>query len=610
MRYLELLAPARNLETGRVAVDFGADALYIGGARFGARRVAANSTEDIAELVRYAHAYGVKVYATMNTVIFEQELDEAEHVAKELQEAGVDALIVQDMAFARMKSIDSLTLHASTQTCNVSPEGVSFLEHAGFSRVILERGLTLEQIRSIRAESSCELEAFVHGAICVGYSGQCYMSRTMSARSGNRGDCQQSCRMSYDLIDAHDNVIIRGKHLLSVQDLNLAPDLGQLIDAGVDSFKIEGRLKDASYIKNVVGYYRKQLDRHIAADASGTLARSSVGRSIFDFTPDPERSFTRSGSSYMLHGKRAGVASFDTPKAMGSYIGQVIAVTNHYFSISPNPFVAGDGICFVDGRGKLCGTNINRVEGERVFANKMDDIESKTEIFRNHDHRFVSALESSRTRRVIDVDALLTVSATSAILKLTDGAGVEIVHAVEHDFDQAQNPEKMLQTLRTQIAKSGDTIFALRNIDVEQGSEKLFVPVSVLNELRRSALEMLRNERIANYVRPERAEEQSCYPFPEKTLGLQMNVVNSVSEQFYRDHGVETIAAGLDMRQSESEFVGERVMTCSYCLRREIGECLLESPQLRGELYLQRAEKRYKLEFDCKKCQMHLLYEI
>ena len=389
LKSVELLAPAKDLQSAVAAVDYGADAVYIGGAKFGARYAAGNSAGEIARVVEYAHRYGVRVHATLNTLIYDDELEAAERQARELIAAGVDALIVQDMALRRMNL--PVELHASTQMCNMTPaqarflgecgfarvileralslgeirdicaataaEQALFLERCGFARVILERALSLDEIRTIRAACGVDLECFVHGAICVGYSGRCFLSRSVSDRSGNRGACSQPCRLTYDLTDGRGRTYIAGKHLLSVRDLNLSAHIGELLDAGVTSFKIEGRLKDVGYIKNVVAYYRRKVDAALAGRPH--LRRASAGESIPDFTPDTAKSFTRGESEYFFAGKRPGVASFDTPKAVGEYVGRVVWVEKNRFRLDRGGLLAaGDGICFLTDRG-FAGTNVN-----------------------------------------------------------------------------------------------------------------------------------------------------------------------------------------------------------------------------------------------------------
>lgn len=600
---IELLAPARDYETGRIAIDAGADAVYIGGPAFGARAAAGNTIEDIERLVRYAHPFRVKVYAALNTIVFEDELTDAERTARQLIASGVDALIVQDMAFMRM-DLSGVEFHASTQMCNTTATQARFLRESGFSRIILERGLTLEEIRQIGNEGNIELECFVHGAICVGFSGQCYMSRSMSQRSGNRGDCSQPCRLTYDLIDGHGDTVITGKHLLSVPDLNLSGRIPQLLNAGVTSFKIEGRLKDGNYVRNIVSYYRQAIDRELAKRPS--MRRSSSGHTEYDFTADPSRSFTRGFTTWMLDGKRKGQASFSTPKATGEYIGKVCSTNRNSFVISGDKQLnPGDGICFFTNNG-LIGTNVNKTDGHTVFPNKMDGIAAETEIYRNQDHNFTLQLSKSRTRRSIDVSVNAHTDTSHIRLSLTDEDG-HSVSLVEHiQAEPAREQEKMASTIRTQLSKLGDTIFSAKTIEVNSDGQLPFIPVSKLNDLRRKAVELLTEERMANYPQPITSIENRAFPYPATELGGEANVTNTLAERFYNDHGVQTIAPPRDLMRTLS---GERVMTSAYCLRRELGQCLKEKPTLRGPLRLRRGAITWLLEFDCAACRMNIIKE-
>ena len=420
VKTVELLAPAKDYASAVAAVDYGADAVYIGGAKFGARQAAGNSAEEIARVVEYARRYGVRVHAALNTLVWDDELEEAERQARELIAAGVDALIVQDMALRRMSL--PVELHASTQVCNSTPEGARFLGEAGFARVILERNLSLDEIRAICSATAAEVECFVHGAICVGFSGRCFLSRSMSGRSGNRGACSQPCRLAWDLTDGRGRTYIAGKHLLSVRDMNLSHRIGDLLDAGVTSFKIEGRLKDTNYIKNVVAYYRRAVDEALAVRPG--FVRSSAGESVPDFTPDPSKSFTRGESEYFFAGKRPGVASFDTPKAVGEYVGRVAKVFGNGFTLLGEAELApGDGICFITPHG-VTGTNVNAAEGRRIVPNRMEGIVAGAEVYRNSDRLFNLRLERSRTRRVIPATAVAEVSAEGFAITYTDCEGV------------------------------------------------------------------------------------------------------------------------------------------------------------------------------------------
>ena len=598
MNSIELLAPAKDYASAVAAIEYGADAVYIGGAKFGARQAAGNSVEEIARLVEYARRFGVRVHATLNTLLWDNELKTAELQARELIAAGIDALIVQDMALRRMNL--PVELHASTQVCNRTPEGARFLGEVGFSRVILERALSLDEIRAICTATTAEVECFVHGAICVGYSGRCFLSRSMSERSGNRGACSQPCRLTWDLTDGTGRSYIAGKHLLSVRDMNLSEHLGELLDAGVTSFKIEGRLKDVAYIKNVVAHYRRAVDDALAERPN--LRRSSVGESVPDFTPDTAKSFTRGESEYFFSAKRAGVASFDTPKAVGERIGRVTKVHGESFTlVGEHDLVPGDGICFVMSGGTT-GTHVNAVNGCRITPNRMDGIASGAEVYRNYDRRFNLALERSRTRRVIPTKAVVEISARSLKMTYTDCEGVTASAERNMEFEPAKNPEANAASLRAQAMKSGDTIFAVREVQV-QGLE-WFVPASLAAELRREGLERLLQARMSRSVEHRILAENPAARYPSVRLTAEENVTNRLAEAFYRDHGVSEIERGLDLAPTT---VGRRVMHSSYCIRREIGECLREHPQLRGDLFLERGTQRYRLEFDCAACEMSLV---
>lgn len=596
---IELLSPARDYNAAIAAINCGADAIYIGANSFGARRGATNATADIARVVDYAHLFGVKVFVTLNTILYESELQRAETLARELIDAGVDALIVQDMAYREMNL--PIALHASTQVCNMTPEGAKFLEECGFERVILERALSLDEIKAIRQATTVDLECFVHGAICVGHSGRCYLSRSQSTRSGNRGECSQPCRLTYDLVTERGDKLIKGKHLLSVKDFDLSERIGELIDAGVMSFKIEGRLKDDNYIKNVVSYYRQKIDEALAVRPH--CKRASEGRSEIEFTPDPKKSFTRDGGEYMFMGKRAGVASFNTPKAVGEYIGSVAVVGRRDLRIVGRvPLSAGDGLCFTSGEG-IIGTNINRVDGNIVEPNRMDGIKAGMEIYRNYDHRFTQSVERSRIRRAIDVNCHLELSAERVVARYSDsrGDGVEVVRMVA--LEEAKSVDKMRSVAEEQMAKSGDSIFRVTAVEVVGAN--YFATAKLLAELRREALAKLAAHRVSapngeRYTRPENLEAK----YPEKRLSPQHNVVNSLSRRFYLKHGVEHIVEGLD---SWATTHGERVMESSYCIRREIGECLKRGSKLRDTLYLEHGRHRYRLDFDCKRCRMNLI---
>ena len=599
IRKIELLAPAKDFTSAVDAIDCGADAVYIGAGKFGARYAATNTIEDIARVVEYAHRYGAKVYATLNTLLFDNELEEAREQAMALIEAGVDALIVQDMAYCRMEL--PIELHASTQTNCVTPEKVKFFEEVGFARAILERSLSKEQIRDIRKATTIELEAFVHGAICVSQSGRCFFSRSTSERSGNRGECSQPCRLEYDLCNDKGETIIKSKHLLSVRDFDLSARLGEMIDAGICSFKIEGRLKDRTYVRNIVSLYRQLLDAEIAK--RNDVERSSVGRSVVEFEPNASRTFTRGAGEYFFDGKRRGIASFDTPKAMGERIGKVSRIDRRGILLDrKHDLATGDGVCFIS-NGALVGTNVIGIEGERVMLNRYDGVVAGVEIFRNYNRLFSQAVERSRIKRTILTDLYLQFSEEDITLTATDESGVSATATIAHQSEEARDKAKGEEALRRQLSRSGDTIFEVRNIEI---NEVRFAPMSALGALRREVFELLKRERLANHKPSDSFTENRTAKYPASVLTPQDNVTNRLAREFYANHGVEEIAEGLDCRATT---MGEQVVISDYCIRREIGECLLEKPRLRGDLYLVRGTKKYRLCFDCKACQMKIIDE-
>ena len=598
-RKIELLAPAKDYASAVDAIDCGADAVYIGAGKFGARYAATNTIEDIARVVEHAHCYGAKVYATLNTLLFDDELEEAREQALALIDAGIDALIVQDMAYYLMEL--PIDLHASTQTNCVTPEKVKFFEQLGFKRAILERSLSKHQIAEIRKATNIELEAFVHGAICVSQSGRCFFSRSTSERSGNRGECSQPCRLEYDLCNDKGEVIIKSKHLLSVRDFDLSARLGEMIDLGINSFKIEGRLKDRTYVRNIVSLYRRLLDIEIAK--RNDVERSSVGRSIIEFEPNASRTFTRGAGEYFFDGKRRGVASFDTPKAMGERIGKVVKTDRRGIVLDrKHDLTTGDGVCFIS-NGSLIGTNVVGVEGDRIQFNRYDGVAIGVELFRNYNRLFSQAVERSRVKRTISADLLLQFSEENITLTATDESGISATATIAQPNEEARDKAKGEEALRRQLMRSGDTIFEVRNIDI---SEVRFAPMSVIGALRREVFELLEKERIARHDRSTDIAENRGVKYPSKRLTPQDNVTNRLARQLYTACGVEEIAEGLDCRTSTA---GEQVVISDYCIRREIGECLLEKPRLRGNLYLVRGTKKYRLGFDCKACQMKIIDE-
>ena len=595
---IELLAPARDYATGMAAIDCGADAVYIGAPAFGARHAAGNTVRDIERLAEYGRKFAVRVYVTMNTVLFDEQIAEAERMARQVIDAGAAALIVQDFAYMRM-GLGGVEMHASTQMCNHDAEWVNFLSDCGFTRVILERNMSFDDIRRVAGETDVDLECFVHGAVCVGYSGRCFLSRSMGPRSGNRGECSQPCRLTYDLVDAGGRILERGRHLLSVQDLNLSDSVAELMDAGVSSFKIEGRLKDELYVRNTVAYYRAAIDRALLVRPH--LRRASQGTSRVGFVPDPLKGFSRMLGRYFFDGVRRGVASLDTPKSTGEKIGTVSRCGKDWFEMQEGaPLAAGDGICFISD-GQLCGTNVNRVERRRVWPNRMDGIRTGVQIYRNFDSAFFSVVMRGGGLRTVDVSARVDMDENGVRLAVGDENGYSANSKIEMPLAEAQNKERMRSIVCAQIAKSGDTIF--RVTDVKVGVEVRFVPVSVLNTLRRETLDELLRKRMSSVPTLELKVENPAAVYPYPRVEEYDNVTNRLSREFYLSHGVREIAPPLE---TASDMRGHRVMSTRYCIRRETGRCLKDRTACREELYLVRGRMRYRLEFDCRRCMMNI----
>lgn len=603
-RKIELLAPAKNLECGMEAVNHGADAVYIGAPKFGARAAAGNSLEDIAALVAYAHIYNVKIYVTVNTLLKDEELKDTQEMIWELYRIGVDALIVQDMAILRM-DLPPIALHASTQTDNRTPDKVKFLAEAGFEQVVLARELSLEQIRAIHQETDVTLEAFVHGALCVSYSGQCYVSQSLFNRSANRGECAQFCRLPFNLVDAAGKMIVRNKHLLSLKDLNQSEKLEELLDAGVSSLKIEGRLKDVSYVKNVTAYYRQKLDELM--EQRNEYVRASSGHSKYDFTPQLDKSFSRGSTNYFLSHRTKEISSMDTPKSLGEEMGTMKEIRDNFIVVAGvKSFNNGDGACFLNDKGELQGFRINRVENNKLFPQEMPNIKARTIIYRNFDQEFEKLLSKKSAERRLELSLNLSENEQGFLLSLKDENGNETSVALPREKELARTPQE--ENLRNQLGKLGNTPFeAVRiNIDLD---DNWFIPASVLAEVRREAVEKLLEVRKNNYQRPTRITGSANHPFPVKQLTYLGNVMNAEAASFYADHGVTEIQPAFDKETSGAV----PVMFCKYCIRYQLGYCPVhqgrKSPYLEP-FFLTYKDKKFRLTFDCKNCEMKVTKEI
>ena len=632
---LELLSPAKNLEFGREAVNHGADALYIGAPAFGARAAATNSLEDIDALVRYAHLYGAKVFATVNTLLFDDELEPAVAMIRQLYNAGVDALILQDLGLLEC-DLPPIELHASTQCHNASLERIKFMESVGFNRVILARETSLEQMRTIREATTVDLEAFVHGALCVSYSGQCYMSQYLNGRSGNRGRCSQPCRSSYDLLTADGRLLMKDRHLLSLRDFNASQRLADMIAAGISSFKIEGRLKDLSYVKNITAYYRRLLDNIMERQSVSHLSpltfhlsKASLGRCTFFFTPDPDRTFNRGYTDYFLRSRQP-MANFATQKSMGKRVGEVTAVGRRTLTVGgTEPFANGDGLCYLDADGRLQGFLVNHVEGRTLTPNQMPDLKVGTVLWRNQDQQFEKLLQGRSAERRIGVDLTFSATYKGFSLSCVDEGGLHVCVTDEYEHIPAENSERMTQTIVKQFSKLGDTPFEAREV-VDETLGSYFLTVSQLNQMRREAVEALIKYRLQEARPADCPREDRHEAYPQTALDYRANVVNAQAEAFYRHHGVQQLERGLEQT---CDYDGRALMTTKYCLRYELGCCLHPEkwPVVSGQwpvdsgqcpvssgqgsggnirpddtLLLRNQERLFRLEFDCRQCLMRI----
>ena len=567
---VELLSPAANLKSGLAAVEAGADALYVGAEVFGARQKAGNSLEDIGQLCRRAHLFGVRVYLTVNTVLYDVELCRAEELIWQAWQSGVDALIVQDMGLLEM-SLPPVELHASTQTFNLTPDKVRWLEDVGFQRVVLERSLSVKEIRKIREATNVELEAFVHGAICVGYSGQCYLSEALCHRSGNRGACAQPCRSLWNLYRSG-RLIEQNKALLSVSDMNLSDRLAELVDAGVTSLKIEGRLKDENYVVNNTAYYSNKINEL-------GFERVSKGTSTALFTPDPTKSFSRRFSTFLFDKRKPTTSLLNGTS--GEFIGKIVAIGRDYIELDRNFSINnGDGLSFA-----ASGTNVNASEGRRIFPNAMNDIELGVEVYRNFDNSF----KPSAVRK-IDVD----IEFLDGIIVAKDST--ELTAHIEYQYDElANNSERAAENIRVAMGKGGDTIFEVVGVEVLHTP---FLPISKLNDLRRNLLGELTQKRFDQYQRPIRKTTIAHPELPVAKIDYRYNVTNRLSRQFYEKCGAIQVEQGYEFEAAR----GAELMRTRHCIRRELGLCGDQE-----SLYIENNGRRFILEFDCRECEMMII---
>jgi putative protease len=602
---LELLAPARNAEFGKAAINHGADAVYIGAPSFGARASASNSIREIEKLLHYAHLFHVKVYATINTILYDSEFEDVSKIIYSLYNAGIDGIIIQDMGILEL-DLPPVPLIASTQTHNNSADKVSLFESLGFKRVILARELSIPEIKDIKSKTSIELEAFVHGALCVSYSGQCYMSEAICGRSGNRGVCAQPCRSSYDLIDNNGKIIVQNKHLLSQLDLNLSLYMDDLIDAGITSFKIEGRLKDLSYVKNITSFYRQKLD--FIMEGNHGYKKVSAGTVYHQFLPDPEKSFNRGFTTYFIKGRKEKTGSPNTQKSLGKRVGYVTSIGKGWITSDFNGFNNNDGICFFNHKDELHGTLVQKVEEIRIYLKELDDIIVGTELYRNHDQKFEKLLAGDVACRKLGVVFSLLEYGNCFALEAIDEDGNRAVFVQDAKKEIALNKEKAKESIINQLSRLGETIFEARDVFINT-QEMYFIPIGVINEMRRNVMDLLVKTRIDEY-RPERIllRKDSKY-ITQEHLSYLYNVSNQYSRRFYTKLGAKSIDIAFELTQNRLK---KQVMVTKHCIKYQFDACprYQKSKNIWVEpLYLKDNHHIYSLEFDCKNCEMKVIFE-
>ncbi len=609
-RAIELLAPAKNLECGMAAIDYGADAVYIGASSFGARVAAGNTLDDIKQLCTYAHQFDTKVYVTVNTIVYEKEVDQARTLIRQIADAGADAVLIQDMGLVEtVKACPTLEMHASTQTDNRSIEKVAWLQAQGFDRVVLARELSLEQIRQIhQALPDTELEVFVHGALCVSYSGACYASQHCFNRSANRGECAQFCRLSFDLTDSEGRMIEHDRHLLSLKDLCQINELENIIEAGATSLKIEGRLKDITYVKNVVAAYSQQLDTIIKRNP-GKYRRQSYGHTTYAFTPNLKKTFNRGFTHYFLHGRKPDIASFDTPKALGEFVGTVKEIRGNMFSVSGTvPFANGDGLCFINKERKLEGFRVNRVNNNFIYPlNLPSSLRRGMALYRNNDQEFERILSRKAAERKIGVTFTLNYNNGNLCLTAEDEGGRHAECQISIEYQKAKTPQE--ENIRRQLGKLGNTIFEIQDISIDKQLSDIFIPSSRLADMRRNVVESLSGTSFIPKTKSKTVtpaldiEKQSA-----KELHLA-NVSNNSAKAYYESVGVHDAIEAYETSSSQKT----PLMTCRHCLRFALGHCIKHGgtrPTWHEPLFLSLPDgQRFNIRFDCKNCQMEIYAE-
>ena len=603
---VEILAPAKNLVQGMAAINAGADAVYIGAPQFGARSNATNSIEDIEELVQYAHLFKAQVFVVVNTILYDHELEDCKKMIHELYAIGVDALIVQDMAVMEM-DLPPIVIHASTQANNRDPKHVKFLADAGMKRVVLARELNLDQIKDIAKATDVELEFFVSGALCVSFSGNCYMSIANGERSANRGSCAQNCRLPYNLVDGTGKTLIANSHLLSIKDLDLSDQLPNLIEAGVTSFKIEGRLKDMVYVKNNTSFLRKKLDAFL--ENNDQFQKASSGRTFFNFDAEMDRSFNRGYTDYFVNKRTEKIGSWDSPKSQGQYIGKLIETkANGYIIENYEKLNNGDGLYFLNENNEPDGMQINIIVNNIVVPNTFKNIPSGTVIYRNSDAEFNRLVERDDSAvRKIGVNLTFTETNDGFMLVAIDEDGHQSISSFESVKELAKNEESTTPNIIKNLSKTGGTPFIVDDVKVEF-SQNWFLPISKVNEVRRLVLEQLIDIRVKEYHREEFQIQKTDHPYPVSQLDFTYNVSNQMARAFYKRHGVTEIEKAFELQWDPGK---SRVMVTKYCVKYELGKCARFQRETMGEkvvepLTLTHGDNAYKLKFNCKPCEMEI----
>lgn len=599
---MELLSPAKNLETGIAAINCGADAVYIGSSDFGARKAASNPVSDIEKLVNYSHLYKSKVYVTLNTILYDNELSKAEKLIKNLYDIGVDALIIQDLGILQM-DIPPIELHASTQMHNYENQRIKFFDDLGFKRIVLARECSLEKIKEIRQNIKAEIECFIHGALCVSFSGQCYMSAQIGSRSANRGECAQACRLKYSLLNSQEKLLIKDSYLLSLKDFAIYDKIHEMINIGVNSLKIEGRLKDIPYVKNVTAYYRKLID-----SISQENLKDSSGKCFFDFEPDLRKVFNRGFTHYFLDNEKGKKANFISPKSMGEFLGEVSYIKGRTLKIKTDKKISnGDGMCYVKD-GELWGFRVEKISDGIITADTEKNLKNGDKIFRNLDTEFFKKLSASKTLRKIGLKIHLNLKENDFYAEFQDEDLVCVKAKIPFAFQEAQNKEKSLQSIEQNFSKLGETFYLL-SFSADYQKEKIpFIPNSIISELRRKMTEELKEKRLKKFSAKDSPKPQNDVKYFSETGDYRFNVSNQKAKEFYQNHGCKIIEPAFELIKNHSK---KELMTTKYCIRKELGFCIKENKNIPQEwetetFHLTNSYGKFLLKFDCKDCVMRI----